>query len=150
MIEKERIEAIKKGTDLVGLIQSRGIPLKKNGKGYVGLCPFHEDTNPSLSVNTSTNLWQCFGCGKAGDVISFVELFDKVDFKEAVKLLSAVGAQPSAKQNDQRPTINEQQITTKDLKLLARVVAYYQHTFTQDSRGINYLKNERGIVDNQS
>ena len=63
MIEKERIEAIKKGTDLVGLIQSRGIPLKKNGKGYVGLCPFHEDKNPSLSVNTSTNLWQCFGCG---------------------------------------------------------------------------------------
>ena len=150
MIEKERIEAIKKGTDLVGLIQSRGIPLKKNGKGFVGLCPFHEDTNPSLSVNTSTNLWQCFGCGKAGDVISFVELFDKVDFKEAVKLLSAVSAQPSAKQNDQRPTINEQQITTKDLKMLARVVAYYQHTFTQDSRGVNYLKNERGIADNQS
>ena len=102
MIEKERIEAIKQGTDLVGLIQSRGIPLKKNGKGYVGLCPFHEDTNPSLSVNTSTNLWQCFGCGKAGDVISFVELFDKVDFKEAVKLLSAVSVQLKEEESSQK------------------------------------------------
>ena len=146
MIEKERIEAIKQATDLVGLIRSRGIALKKNGKGYVGQCPFHEDKSPSLSVNTSTNLWQCFGCGAAGDVIRFVELFDKVAFPDAVRLLSSVSAQPPSP----RVAKQTEPITTKDLKLLARVVAYYQHTLRQDSRGVNYLKNERGIADNQS
>ena len=69
-IERERIEAIKRDTDLVALIQSRGIELKKNGKSYHGLCPFHDDTNPSLSINPDKNLWQCFGCGTAGDVFS--------------------------------------------------------------------------------
>ena len=47
-IERERIETIKRDIDLVALVQSRGIELKKNGKSYHGLCPFHEDTNPSL------------------------------------------------------------------------------------------------------
>ena len=45
-IEKERIEAIKRDTDLVALVQSKGIELKKNGKSYHGLCPFHDETNP--------------------------------------------------------------------------------------------------------
>ena len=91
MIEKEKIEELKKNIDIVALIESRGITLKKNGKSYKGLCPFHDDTNPSLSVNPSTNLWQCFGCNAGGDVIRFVEMFDHVDFKEAVKRLSDNG-----------------------------------------------------------
>ncbi|MFH1147445.1 MAG: CHC2 zinc finger domain-containing protein [Pseudomonadota bacterium] len=89
MIEKETIESVKRNVDLVSLIQSKGISLKKNGKGYTGLCPFHNDTNPSLSVNPTKRLWQCFGCGAGGDVIRFVELFDKVEFPEAVKKLGA-------------------------------------------------------------
>ena len=89
MIGKEKIEAIKKSVDLVTLVESKGIPLKRNGKSYFGLCPFHDDNNPSLSVNPTTNLWQCFGCGTGGDVIRFVELLDKVDFKEAMNQLIA-------------------------------------------------------------
>ena len=87
MIEKERIDSIKNTVDLVGVVKSKSIRLKKNGKGYMGLCPFHDDKAPSLSVNPQTNLWQCFGCGKGGDVIRFVELFDQVDFREAVRRL---------------------------------------------------------------
>ena len=92
-IEKERIEAVKRGVDLVALVQSKGIELKKNGKGWFGLCPFHEDKNPSLSVTPDKNLWRCFGCGAAGDAIRFVELFDKIPFPEAVDQLS-VGSNP--------------------------------------------------------
>ena len=62
MIEKARIEAVQQGVDLVALIKSRGIELKKNGKGYVGLCPFHAEATPSFSVNPAENLYQCFGC----------------------------------------------------------------------------------------
>jgi DNA primase len=149
MIEKQTIESIKQGVDLVALIQSRGISLKRNGKGYVGLCPFHEEKNPSLSVNPETNLWQCFGCGIGGDVIRFVELFDKVPFPQAVKKLEIES--PKLKVSHEVKLVNhEPHLTTKELKLLERVVSYYQHTLTQDHRGLNYLKNERGITDLQS
>ncbi len=146
-IERETIEAIKRDIDVVALVQSKGIELKKNGKSYHGLCPFHEDTNPSLSINPDKNLWQCFGCGVAGDVIRFVELFDKVAFPEAVKRLADNGFKSLAPKprSDKAPAL-----TVKDRKLLARVVGYYQHTLNEDSRGLTYLKQDRGITDNQS
>ena len=147
MIEKEKIQSIKQGVDLLALVESRGIDLKKNGKSYFGLCPFHDDKIPSLSINPNKNLWQCFGCGAAGDVIRFVELFDKVPFPEAVKRLSGNGDKLL------RTTDHKQQTTdlsVKERKLLARVVGYYQHTLNEDSRGLNYLRNDRGIADNQS
>jgi len=145
-IEREVIEQVKR-IDLVALVKAKGIELKKNGKGWFGLCPFHADKTPSLSINPTKNLWQCFGCGAAGDTIRFVELFDQVDFKEAVNRLSDNGFK--IKPSKAKPS-KPKQTTVKEKKLLARVVSYYQHTFTQDGRGLNYLKQERGIQDNQS
>jgi DNA primase len=88
MIEKERIEALKRDVDLVALVKSMGIDLKQNGKGYKGHCPFHDDQKtPSLSVTPSKQLWKCFGCGKGGDIFEFVQLFDRIDFKVAVAKL---------------------------------------------------------------
>jgi DNA primase len=145
-IAKEVIEQVKR-TDLVALVQAKGIELKKNGKSWFGLCPFHADKNPSLSINPTKNLFQCFGCGAAGDAIRFVELFDQVDFKEAVRRLSDNGFKPSTA----KPAADQKScLTVKDRKLLARVIGHYQHTLGQDSRGLNYLKQERGIMDNQS
>lgn len=146
-IDKEVIASIKQGVDLKALVRSRGIRLKKNGKSWFGLCPFHADKNPSLSINPDKNLWQCFGCGEAGDVIRFVELFDKVSFPEAVKRLSDNGFKRAAVKTrpDKTPVL-----TVKDRKLLARVVGYYQHTLATDSRGLTYLKQDRGITDNQT
>ena len=147
MIEKEKIERIKRDVDLAALVRAKGVKLKKNGKSYFALCPFHDDHNPSLSINPLTNLWQCFGCGTGGDVIRFVELFDQVDFKEAVKRLSDNGF----KKNVVKPSTSKHKLlTVKDRKLLGRAVSYYQHTLTQDKAGIDYLKNDRGINDNQS
>ncbi len=160
MIEQERIEAVKTDVDLKACIESRGIALKKNGKGYMGLCPFHNDTNPSLSVNIEKQLFQCFGCGTAGDVIRFVQLYDKVDFKEAVRRLTTPGitvttesppaVKPATKKPSSQKTSATQALSVKDKKLLARVVGYYQHTLTEDRRGLDYLAHERGIADTQS
>jgi len=147
MIEKETIERIKRDVDLAALVRAKGVKLKKNGKGFFGLCPFHDDHNPSLSINPLTNLWQCFGCGTGGDVIRFIELFDQVDFKEAVKRLSDNGFK---KTRVKPSTSNRKTLTVKDRKLLGRVVSYYQHTLTEDKAGTDYLKNDRGINDNQS
>ncbi len=147
MIEKERIEAVKGGIDLVGLIRSRGIELKKNGKGYVGLCPFHAEETPSFSVNPKENLWQCFGCGTGGDAIRFVELFDKLSFPEAVAKLDKTGpgslpAKP-APSADKEPAA----LSAKQIKLLARVIAFYHKAFCEDGRAREYLTG-RGISDN--
>jgi DNA primase catalytic core len=144
-IDKEDIDQAKR-TDLVALVQAKGIPLKKNGKSFHGLCPFHADKHPSLSINTSKNLWQCFGCSAAGDAIRFVELFDQVDFKEAVKRLNDNGFKHTkpAKADPPRP------LSVKDKKLLARVVEVYQSSFEQDKAGLDYLTNARNIKDLQS
>lgn len=80
LIPEEEIEAVKRSNDLISIIESRGIKLKAKGRNYIGLCPFHKDTNPSLSVNPAADLWKCFGCDTGGDVIRFVGLFDRVDF----------------------------------------------------------------------
>ncbi len=146
MIAKEAIDAIKSGVDLVSVVRARGIELKQTGRNYLGLCPFHDDTNPSLSINPLKNLWQCFGCGAAGDVIRFVELFDGATFPEAVERLSGEPLKPPAS----KPRKVKATLGVKEQKLLARVVAYYQHTLSEDRRGRDYLKTERGIADSRS
>jgi DNA primase catalytic core len=143
MIEQTTIESIKTSTDLKLLVESKGIKLKKNGKGYFGLCPFHDDKNPSLSITPSKNEWHCFGCGKGGDVIRFVELFDQIDFKEAVKRLSfGHPVKPAVKKKD-KP---KPQLTSDHIKLFTRVIEFYHTAFTEDDRASLYLQN-RGITD---
>ena len=144
------LESIKQSVDLVALIRSRGVRLTKNGKSYKGLCPFHEDKKtPSFSVTPDKGLWHCFGCDKGGDAIRFVELIDGVDFKEAVKRL--VAQVPAAVTGPAKTAVKEEitGISAADKKLLARVVSYYQHTFTEDQRGLDYLKG-RGIANTQT
>ena len=143
-IAKEVIEAVKYGVDLAALVKAKGIDLKKNGNSYQGLCPFHDDKTPSFSINPKENLFQCFGCGAAGDVIRFVQLFDKVDFKEAVKRLSENGFKKRAALHP--PADKATPFSVKDKKLLKKVVGYYQHTLGEDTRGLAYLKQDRGIA----
>jgi hypothetical protein len=64
------------------------VSLRRGGKEFTGLCPFHADKNPSLSVNEDKGLFHCFACGASGDVIRFVELIENITFKEACARLS--------------------------------------------------------------
>lgn len=150
MIDQKRIESIKQRVDLVALIRSRGVVLKRNGQGYKGLCPFHGDQKTaSFSVTPEKGLWHCFGCDQGGDAIRFVELMDGVDFKEAVKRL--VAEAPAAGNGPAKSAVKEEKtgISAADKKLLARVVGYYQHILTEDQRGLDYLKG-RGVSNKQT
>ena len=69
-VKKEALGA--SDMDIVELMESLGVKLRRVGKEYMGLCPFHDDCNPSLSVNRERGLWRCFGCGRSGDVHKFV------------------------------------------------------------------------------
>ncbi|MBF0396748.1 MAG: toprim domain-containing protein [Desulfobacterales bacterium] len=145
MISQERIDAVKKGIDIKSYIESRGIALKKQGRSYVGLCQFHKDIKPSLSVTPDKQLFNCFGCGASGDVIKFVMMSDKVEFKEAVeKLEEKVPYSESGQASSKNPE-QSQPINIKDKRLLSRVVSYYQKILGEDRRGVEYLKEKRGI-----
>lgn len=85
MIAADEVARVKNGTDLVALIRGKGIELRRKGKSWQGRCPFHADgKTPSLSIVAERGLWKCFGCGAGGDAIRFLELHDKLNFREAV------------------------------------------------------------------
>lgn len=86
MIPAETIEEIKNKADIVSIISSY-VPLKKKGRNYLGLCPFHQEKTPSFTVSPEKDLWHCFGCGVGGNVLSFVMKIENLSFVESIKLL---------------------------------------------------------------
>ncbi len=86
MIKQDVIERIRAETDIVELIGSY-VPLRKSGRSYRGLCPFHPDRSPSFYVSPERETYHCFGCGAGGNTISFVMAQEKLDFPEAVRYL---------------------------------------------------------------
>lgn len=152
MIPAVEVSRVKNGTNIVALIQSKGIELKKKGRSWQGRCPFHADgKTPSLSVTPDKGLWKCFGCNAGGDAIRFLELHDKLSFRDAaVKLGARTSAplrlraiEPAAPPVD---AVKEKMLTPALSKLLARVADFYRRAFEEDPRGAEYLKS-RGIKD---
>jgi DNA primase len=84
---QELIDQIRDANDIVDLI-SEYVPLKKRGKNYVGLCPFHTEKDPSFNVIPTKQIFYCFGCQEGGNVIHFLMKHEKLGFVEAVKLLA--------------------------------------------------------------
>lgn len=87
MIDNEIIENIRKSVDIVDIIGSY-IPLTQRGKNYFGVCPFHDDHSPSMSVSPDLQIFRCFSCGATGNVIKFVTDYENVSFKEALAILA--------------------------------------------------------------
>lgn len=81
------VEELKSKADIQDIISSY-VNLKKTGKNYSGLCPFHKEKTPSFSVDTVKQLYHCFGCGEGGDIISFIQKTENLDFKETVEFLA--------------------------------------------------------------
>lgn len=81
------IEDLKTQADIVRVIQAV-VPLKKAGSTYKGLCPFHNEKTPSFHVNPDKGFFYCFGCSTGGDVVKFIELYEKLSFPEAVHSLA--------------------------------------------------------------
>jgi DNA primase len=86
-IKDESVRAAVDAADMVEVVSGR-TQLRKTGARYVGRCPFHEERTPSFSVNAQDKLFYCFGCGKGGDVITFVRDTEQLDFAEAVEWLA--------------------------------------------------------------
>jgi len=152
--DDEFIQRLKTETDIVALIESYGTKLKPRGEAsgeMIGLCPIHDDKNPSLVVNRKKNVWNCLGaCGKGGDVIQWVMHAEKVSFRHAVELLSngAVGkaAAGGTKAANVRRLESPIQTTAADHELLAQVTDYYHARLKQSPDALAYLQ-KRFITD---
>ena len=94
-------EKLKQNTDIVEII-GRFVNLKKEGSGFKGCCPFHDEKTPSFNVNPAKQTYKCFGCDVGGDVIEFIEQHQGIEFKAACEYLGA-------EQTDEKPTPRKKQ-----------------------------------------
>jgi DNA primase len=139
------IDQIKLHIDIVEYI-SRRMTLKKAGRNYKGLCPFHNEKTPSFMVSPDRQSWHCFGCGKGGSVFDFAMEYDHLDFREALEELADQAGVKLTRSLSTSPqdTIKE---TLKEIHVLA--AEYYQYLLTSHSVGQNareYLK-QRGVTE---
>ncbi len=140
------VEELKSKADIHSVISSY-VKLKRTGRNYTGLCPFHKEKTPSFTVDTSKQLYHCFGCGEGGDVISFIEKIENMEFIEAVEFLAKKigyslkytysGSEQPSKLKNRLVELNE----------LAR--KYFNFILFNSKKGLpslNYLKN-RGFTE---
>ena len=104
-ISDEKIDEIRNTNDIVEVV-SGYVHLKKRGKNFLGLCPFHTEKTPSFTVSAEKQMYHCFGCGKGGNIFTFVMEMDKVSFVEAVRSLASKSG--IAIPDETRPLTEEQ------------------------------------------
>ena len=137
------IEEVKRRLNITDLIQNY-VSLRKSGKDYIGLCPFHDDKNPSMHVSEEKGLFHCFSCGAGGDIFGFMMKYNNISFRESLSELAKL-ADIEIKSNDYSPRSTSHKNTYYKLNKL--VCNYFQRNLFQSKKAQkarNYLKN-RGI-----
>lgn len=139
MIKPESIQRLIEQTDIVDVV-SRYVNLKRSGRNFVGICPFHDDKNPSMSVSPELNIYHCFSCKAGGNAINFIKEYEKLNYPEAVEKLASM-------QNFTLEYTDEKSNFKKiDKEALSIVKAYYQSLLYQNKAAIDYLYS-RGFND---
>ena len=141
LIPQEEINEIRAKADIVDVISSY-IPLNQKGKNYLGVCPFHTDHSPSMSVSKEKQIYKCFSCGAAGNVFTFVQNYENVSFLEAVKIVAArYGLNYTAEVSVSNKDPNE-----KLYEIMETTAKLYQNNLksTEGKQAIEYL-NKRGL-----
>jgi len=140
-LNRTELDDLKARVDLVELFRQHGLQPQKKGKNWLCRCPFHDDQEASLSIQSERRLWQCFGCKAAGDGFDFLRLKEKLDFPAALAVMQTLaGDVPAAAQ-----------VVTQGLpgnfkrsELLARVAEIYHKRFCESQEAQGYLKG-RGL-----
>ena len=148
-----KIEEIKRRIDLADYVRFCGLELIKAGKDLKAVCPFHNDTDPSLIITPSKQLWNCCGCGKGGSIIDFAMNFHNTDVSGAVKILSDFYGEVEIVQSPEKNSAkmagnrNEIQLTqARENQLITKAIDFYGKTLAANPTGKKYLKS-RGITD---
>ncbi len=141
-MNKDTIDKIKEHNDIVAVV-SEFVHLKRRGRSYVGLCPFHEEKTPSFYVDPQRQIYKCFGCGAGGDVISFIMEIKGINFAEAIDELSRRAGIEIKKTFKNSPSRSKNRLFY-DINRVA--MEFYKKTlFSQAGKaGLEYLKH-RGL-----
>jgi DNA primase len=143
-IADEDVARVRSATDFVALA-SEHVALRRVGRRWVGLCPFHAEKSPSFTVNAEEGLYYCFGCQAKGDVITFVREVEHLDFVEAVEKLAARAG--ISVRYDETPASREHQHKARLHDALERAAAWYHQRLVDGPDGAparRYLRHERG------
>ncbi len=140
-LANEEINRIQSQANIVEIISSY-ISLEKQGKNYFGVCPFHDDHNPSMSVSEEKGLFTCFVCHKTGNVFSFVQDFENVSFIEAVRIVaSKIGIEIDT-------GYRETDVYSKHYEAVELTLKFYQNNLkSQEGLSAREYLNKRGIND---
>jgi DNA primase catalytic core len=141
-------ERLKKEVSIQRLAEARGIKLRRVGKELIGLCPFHDDRNPSLNIDPVKNVWSCKGaCGEGGDVIRWVARTDGVSDGHAIALLKrdyAPSSGPVVKQSTVPKLPCPVTLGAEDRAVMLEVVKFYGETLRETVEAKRYLE-KRGL-----
>jgi DNA primase len=145
-IPEDKISEIKNSVDIVNII-SDIVLLKKVGRNYVGLCPFHTEKTPSFTVSPEKQIFYCFGCGTGGNVFNFLMNHDGLSFFETAKMLAnrygiEIPAQTMSPEQKRRISERESLLATNK-----QAMDFFKHSLLSDAEGkiaLEYLK-KRGI-----
>ncbi|NEQ75721.1 MAG: DNA primase, partial [Okeania sp. SIO2C9] len=147
---QDTITEVKERADIYDVI-SEHIVLKKRGKDYVGLCPFHEEKTPSFTVSTSKQMYYCFGCGAGGNALKFLMEVGKSSFSDVVlDLARRYQIQIKTESPENRQEFQRQISLREQLyEILAMANSFYQHALRQSQGKIalEYLKSSRQITE---
>lgn len=141
-VSNDEINSIRAKADIVSIIGSY-LPLTQRGKNYLGVCPFHDDHSPSMSVSSEKQIYKCFSCGATGNVFTFVSEYENVSFIEAVKIVAdKCGMSLSV------DTFNSKvpQVFKEEHEIMDLAQKFFMNNLRTDSgkEALKYLK-ERGI-----
>ena len=89
LISENSIQRVQDSCDIVDIVESYGIKLKRSGSSFLAVCPFHNEKTPSFNVNPQLQIFKCFGCGVGGGVIKFVQLMERCEFPDAIEKLAS-------------------------------------------------------------
>jgi DNA primase len=147
-LHPDTIEQVKQRADIVDVVSER-VVLRKRGKDYVGLCPFHEEKSPSFTVSPHKQMYYCFGCNAGGNAINFLMAVAKQSFSEVVLDLARRYQVPvQTLEPEQRQELQRQLSLREQLyEILAVTASFYQHTLrqSQGQMALKYLQSNRRL-----
>ena len=144
MIPHEYIEELTRRTDIVELVGSY-VQLKRKGRLYGGLCPFHSEKSPSFYVYPDTQSFYCFGCGAGGDAITFAKKINSIDYPEAVKMLAARAGMPEPQEDDKTGRMRSRTLSMN--KEAARFFHACLNSTVEEARQARAYWRRRGLDD---
>jgi DNA primase len=143
-IPQEKIDEIRAASDVVDVI-STYVRLKKRGKDYLGICPFHQEKTPSFSVSPQKQLFYCFGCHRGGDVVKFVMEYEKSSYVEALEQLAERAGITITRTEEAYEAANEMEKLYSVMSFAARLFFHNLTKTTEGEFALNYFR-ERGFT----